>query len=87
MKHPTSASVLLRIALLLLAASSAGLRADVLLTTNGARIVGKVTVIQSGVITVQTDYAGEIKVKQALVRSIETDRPVALRLESGVSRP
>jgi hypothetical protein len=72
-----------RIAILLLATLSMRLCADILVTTNGARIVGKITLIQAGVITVQTDYAGEIKVKQALVTSMETDRPVALRLASG----
>jgi hypothetical protein len=79
----TIPSALARTALLLLAFLSPGLRADVLVTSNGARIVGKVTLIQAGVITVQTDYAGEIKVKQSLVTSLETDRPVALRLVSG----
>jgi putative salt-induced outer membrane protein YdiY len=80
---PKTRSALRRIAVLLLASLSLRLSADVLLTTNGARIVGKITGIHAGVVTVQTDYAGEIKVKQGLVTSIETDRPVAVKLASG----
>jgi preprotein translocase subunit YajC len=57
--------------------------ADVVVTTNGARIVGKVTAIDAGTVVITTDYAGELKVKQALVASIETDTPVAVRLASG----
>ena len=83
MNIKSTAAALPRIAALLLASLSLRLAADVLTTSNGARIVGKVTLIQAGVITVQTDYAGELKVKQSLVTSIETDRPVALRLASG----
>ena len=66
-------------------ASLAALRAaaDVVVTTNGARIVGKITSIDGGTVFVSTDYAGDIKVKQSLVASIETDRPVAVRLSNG----
>jgi hypothetical protein len=72
-----------RWALLALAAAlvaPALLRADVIETKNGARIVGKITSIHGGTITVTTDYAGELKVTQALVTSITTDAPVAIRL-------
>jgi hypothetical protein len=57
--------------------------ADVVVTTNGARIVGKITSIDGGTVFVSTDYAGDIKVKQSLVASIETDRPVSVRLSNG----
>lgn len=57
--------------------------ADVVVTTNGARIVGKITSIDGGTVFVSTDYAGDLKVKQSLVASIETDRPVAVRLLNG----
>jgi hypothetical protein len=59
------------------------LAADVVVTSNGARIVGKITEISDGTITIATDYAGEIKIKQGMVASIETDRPVAVRLKNG----
>jgi hypothetical protein len=67
----------------MLAAASLRLAADVLVTTDGARIVGKIKVIQGGAVIIETDYAGELKVKESLVTSMETDRPVALRLASG----
>jgi hypothetical protein len=76
-------SALSKASLLLVATCALRLPADVLVTTNGARIVGKITGIHEGLVTVETDYAGEIKVKQALVASMETDRPVAVRLANG----
>jgi putative salt-induced outer membrane protein YdiY len=57
--------------------------ADVVETTNGARIVGRVTKIHGGIVTVATDYAGDINVKQTLVTSITTDHPIAVRVEDG----
>lgn len=62
---------------------AAKMSADVVETKNGAREVGKITSIHGGVITMETEYAGKIKVKQALVTSITTDRPVAVRLADG----
>jgi hypothetical protein len=59
------------------------LRADVVETKNGARIVGKVTKIDSGTVSVATDYAGTIAIKQSEVTAINTDAPVAVRLASG----
>ena len=59
------------------------LSADVVETTNGAKIVGKVTSIHDGVVVMSTDYAGEIKVKQVLVTSITTDHAVAVRFADG----
>jgi hypothetical protein len=77
------------IALLLRSASCAAalcalrLSADVLETSNGARIVGTIKSIHGGVIKLSTDYAGDIEVKQALVTSITTDRPVSVRTADG----
>lgn len=76
-------SALKRSAVLLAAFCAARLAADVLVTTDGSRIVGKIANIHEGIVTVVTGYAGEIKVKQALVKSIETDRPVAFRMANG----
>jgi len=74
---------LARAGLFLAAFCAARLAADVVETTNGARIVGKITKIHGGVVTVSTDYAGDINVKQALVASITTDRPVAVKVADG----
>jgi molybdopterin-binding protein len=76
-------AILFRFGTCLALAFALRLAADVVVTSNGARIVGKITDIRDGTITIATDYAGEIKVKQGLVTSIETDRPVAVRLTSG----
>jgi putative salt-induced outer membrane protein YdiY len=62
---------------------AARLSADVVETANGARIVGKITKIHGGVVTLDTDYAGEINVKQVLVTKITTDHAVAVRFADG----
>lgn len=66
---------------LLGAASTAA--ADTVEIKNGARIVGKITRIDSGAITVDTDFAGTLTVKQSEVASFTTDAPIAIRLASG----
>ncbi len=74
---------LVRLTLCLAALCAVRLGADVVETTNGARIVGKIKLIRHGVITMSTDYAGDINVKQSLVKSISTDNPVAVRTADG----
>lgn len=64
-------------------AALAALRADVVETKNGARIVGKVVGIADGKVTMKTDYAGELAIKQGEVTAIVTDEPITVRLESG----
>jgi hypothetical protein len=60
-----------------------GLRADVVETKEGARLVGRVTRIADGKVYLDTDYAGVIVVLQARIVRIATDGPVAVRLVSG----
>jgi hypothetical protein len=80
--HPTR--ILQKFLLLaILAFSAAHLAADVVETKNGARLVGKITKITDGTITLATDYAGEIAIKQSAVTSLTTDAAVAVRLASG----
>ena len=74
---------LLQLSVIVLAAAIGSLRADVVETKNGARIVGKVTKIDSGSVVVATDFAGDITIKQSEVTGIVTDAPVAVRLASG----
>jgi hypothetical protein len=57
--------------------------ADTIETSNGARIVGHIIAIDAGEISVDTTFAGKIKVKQSEVSSITTDAPIAVRLASG----
>jgi len=63
--------------------ATAQLTADTVETKSGARIVGKVTKIDGGTVSVATDYAGTIAIKQSEVAAINTDAPVAIRLASG----
>lgn len=65
--------------------SAAQLSADVVVTKNGARIVGQVTKIDDGKIYVTTDYAGDLVIKQSEVTSLSTDTPVVVRLASGTT--
>jgi putative salt-induced outer membrane protein YdiY len=71
------------VALVCATALVAELAADVVETKNGARIVGKVVRISEGAISVETDYAGMLAIKQSEVVSVTTDAPVAVRLASG----
>lgn len=66
-----------------LAAISAQVFGDVVETKSGARIVGQITKISDGSVSVKTDYAGELAIKQSEVTSITTDTPVSVRLKSG----
>lgn len=83
MNHRINPACLLRVCLGLAALCTARLAADTVETTNGARIVGKIKMIHGGVVTINTDYAGELNVKQTLVTSITTDHPVAVRVADG----
>jgi hypothetical protein len=66
-----------------LATVSAQSFGDIVETKNGARIVGQITKISDGSISVKTDYAGDLTIKQGEVTSITTDAPVSVRLKSG----
>lgn len=71
------------ISALALVASAAPSLADTVEVKNGARIIGKITKIDTGSVVVSTDYAGTITIKQSEVTSIATDAPIAVRLASG----
>lgn len=59
--------------------------ADVVETKNGAKLVGTVTAISGGNVTLQTDYAGTLTIKQSEVASIRTDSPLVIRLSGGTT--
>ena len=67
----------------LFAAGGSAVLADVVETKNGSRLVGTVSKIDGGSVSITTDYAGTITVKQSEVTAITTDAPVAVRLASG----
>jgi hypothetical protein len=78
-----NSNLALRTILTLLAFSVVRLGADTVDIKNGARIIGKITKINAGSISVSTDYAGTITIKQSAVTGFTTDAPIAVRLESG----
>lgn len=57
--------------------------ADLVETRNGARLIGKVTKIDGVAITLSTDYAGDIVIKQGQVAVLRIDEPVVVRLAGG----
>jgi len=57
--------------------------ADVVETKNGARLVGKVLSVDGVSVSLSTDYAGTIKIKQGEVVSVSTEEPLNVRLASG----
>lgn len=81
MKTYTTLRALLMLALAGLMA--AAVRADVVETSEGARLVGKISKIDAGTIYLDTAYAGTIQIKQSDVTSVTTDAPIAVRLVSG----
>ncbi len=81
MNHTTCTRAFLALVLTTLAFGR--LSADVVETKGGSRLTGKITKIDEGTVVMDTDYAGTINIKQKEVVSITTDKPVAVRLESG----
>lgn len=61
----------------------ATLSADVVETKSGSRLTGKVVKIDGTSVVVNTDFGGDIKVKQSEVVAITTDEPLNVRLEGG----
>ncbi len=72
-------------ALAALFAGAALLHADVVETKNGARLIGNVTKIDAGTITLVTDYAGTLSIKQSEVVKFETEQPLFIRLAGGTT--
>jgi hypothetical protein len=56
---------------------------DVVETRDGARLVGKVTRIDEGSVSIETSFAGVLAIKQSEIASITTDAPFSVRLSSG----
>jgi hypothetical protein len=67
----------------LLLGSSA--QADIVETKSGARLTGTVKKVDSGSITLETDYAGTITIKQSEVARFETEAPLVIRLAGGTT--
>ncbi len=80
MNYPLFTTRLAWVAALL---TAVGVYADTVDTRSGAHIVGTITAIDAGAVTVETDYAGTLTIKQSEVTGFATDHPVAVRLASG----
>jgi putative salt-induced outer membrane protein YdiY len=59
--------------------------ADKVITSDGAQLTGTITLIDQGVIHLDTAYAGVLEIKQEQVASFETEEPVFIRLASGTT--
>jgi hypothetical protein len=71
------------LALLCVVTFAGRLAADTVETKNGAKLVGKVTKIDAGAVTLDTNYAGTLTIKQSEVTALTTDGPIDVRLSSG----
>lgn len=60
-----------------------GARADVVETKNGARLVGTVVSIDGTSLLLDTEYAGQLTIKQKEVVSVTTEKSLNVRLSSG----
>lgn len=69
----------------LLAVGLLPLQADVVETKNGARLLGTVTRVDGGSITLATDYAGTLTIRQSEVTRLETAQPLVIRLAGGTT--
>ena len=58
-------------------------RADEVLLTDGSRIVGQVEQLADGKIKIVTDFAGELTIDAAKIKSIATSKPMAVQLKNG----
>lgn len=85
MKHPTTHRALLLGAIAGILALAQSAYADVVETTNGSIVRGKVIASDDGTIKVETEFAGVVAIKQDHVKSIATDEPINIALKNGTS--
>ncbi len=70
-------------ALLIALLMTTGLRADTVLTMDGSELHGVVKEFTAGKLVIDTEFAGEITIDGAKVKSVKTDRRVNVNLSSG----
>lgn len=63
--------------------AGSALAADEIVLKNGSRILGTVTGVRDGVVTVDTEFAGTLKVQQDQVESLSSSEPIVLKLADG----
>ncbi len=57
--------------------------ADVVVTSDGSRIVGRIDQIHDDVVRITTEFAGALDIKTTDVRAMSTDAPITIQLRSG----
>lgn len=70
-------------ATLIAAATTLQLSADTITTKDGSTLNGTITLIDKGVIHIDTVYAGKLTLKQDEVATFQTEAPIVVRLASG----
>jgi len=61
--------------------SYARLSADEIITKNGSRLLGELILFEDGNLTLQTDFAGKIRIPTNEIKSISTENEISVRLE------
>ena len=61
--------------------SYARLSADEIITKNGSRLLGELVLLEDGNLTLQTDFAGKIRIPINEIKSISTNNEISVRLE------
>lgn len=56
---------------------------DEIVLQNGSRIFGTVTATRDGVVTVETEFAGTLKIAQDKIQSMQTREAVVMKLDDG----
>ncbi len=75
-KAPTS-TMKSKILIAILLVSTNLTQADFVITNDGSKLTGKITLIDKGIIHLETSYAGILEIKQEETVSFQTDTPVA----------
>jgi putative salt-induced outer membrane protein YdiY len=57
--------------------------ADVVVTSDGSRIIGRIDQIHDDVVRITTKFAGTLEIKSAQVVALATDAPITIQLHSG----
>jgi putative salt-induced outer membrane protein YdiY len=69
--------------LLALCVLGGGVRADVVLTSDGSRLVGIIDRLSNGELIIETNIAGTVRVDASLITGMTIDRPVTVEFTSG----
>jgi len=57
--------------------------ADEVILDNGDKLTGTIVKVEGGKLTLKTDYAGSVEIQVEKIKSIVTDQPAEVKLESG----